>query len=134
MAGDNLINQLSQEEAEKLLLEKKSNLKVRENHEILEKAIEESGISLLTCNNPGIKLQKMCSGVVFVAPEYLQNPKNQKHIQQKKEIELYINSFDNICKNINDYIDKASKSLINLQKPSYELDNEIKKIMNIMKQ
>lgn len=47
MAGDNLINQLSQEEAEKLLLEKKSNLKVRENHEILEKAIEESGISLL---------------------------------------------------------------------------------------
>ena len=130
MAGDNLINQLSQEEAEKLLLEKKSDLKVRDNHEILEKAIEESGISLLTCNNPGIKLQKMCSGVVFVAPDYLQNPKNQKHIQQKKEIELYINSFDNICKNINDYIDKASKSLINLQKPSYELDNEIKKILS----
>lgn len=130
MAGDNLLNNLPQEEALQLLDQKKPDIKVRDNLEILEKSAEETGIAALNCKNPGIKLQRMCSGVVFVAPDFLQNPKSKKHIQQKKEIELYINSFNNICKGINDYIDKATKSLINLQKPSYELKEEVKNILN----
>ena len=94
MAGDNLLNNLPQEEALQLLDQKKPDIKVRDNLEILEKSAEETGIAALNCKNPGIKLQRMCSGVVFVAPDFLQNPKSKKHIQQKKEIELYINSFN----------------------------------------
>ena len=130
MAGENLIDQLSQEEAEKLLLEKKDDLKVRNNFDLLEKAQKEAKIASLNCHNPEIKLQKMHSGVVYIAPGFLQNPKDEKHRRQKNEIELYINSFNQISTQINEYIDKASKSLINLQKPSTELNNEIEKILN----
>ena len=70
MAGDNLLNNLPQEEALQLLDQKKPGIKVRDNLEILEKSAEETGIAALNCKNPGIKLQRMCSGVVFVAPDF----------------------------------------------------------------
>ena len=103
--------------------------KVSENKEILEKTVKNIKLLQLTCENPEIKLQKMRSGIVFIAPDFLQNPKKQKHKQQKKEIELYIQSFDGICQQINDYVNKTFYSLINLKNPTLELNESINKIL-----
>ena len=127
MAGDNLIEKLSQKEAQELL--KQKDLDVNKNFELLEKSADESAIASLNCDKPEIKLQRVRSGIVFVAPDFLQKPKGQKHIQQKKEINIYIQSFENICQQVNDYINKAAEALIHLKNPSTELNAEIKKIL-----
>lgn len=128
MTGETLDEKLSKEEAIKLLTSKQIKVEVNKNFDLLQKAANESAISLLQCKNPEINLQRMHSQVVFVAPDFLQNPKNEKHKKQKEEIEIYINSFDNILKQINDYIEKATEALKNLKDPSIKLNNEIENV------
>lgn len=127
MTGDNLIEKLSRDDAKSLL--ENNNLNVSNNYELLENAIRESDISVLNCENPQIKLQRISSKIVFVAPDFLQNPKEKKHSQQNKEIKLNIDSFSNICKQINDYVDKAYEALNSLKQPSLDINEEIKNIL-----
>lgn len=42
---------------------------------------------------------------------------------------IYIQSFDGICQQINDYVNKAFNSLINLKNPTIELNESINKIL-----
>ena len=137
MAGENLIDKLSRKQAEDLLLLKEDKVKkdikitvnVSENYELLEKASEEIKNTILNCQNPEIKLQPMSANVVCLLPDFLKDPKDKRHVDNKKEIDLYISSFENICVQINDFIKKARKSLNDIKNPYVELDDELTKII-----
>ena len=133
MAGENLIDKLSRKQAEDLLDKATKDIKVtvnvHENYELLEKASDEIKNTILNCKNPEIQLQKMSTNVVCLLPDFLKEPKDIKHKENKKEIDLYIESFENICVQINDYITNVHKSLNNIKNPYIDLDNEMTKIL-----
>ena len=126
MPGKKVIDEIKPQELSQLL---KSFDKVDENTEILESAKKESDILKLNIFNPEINLQKMSTSVVCIIPDFLKNSNEKNHIQQKEEINLYKTTFENICQQINDCIDKAYNSLINLRTPASELGNETHKLL-----
>ena len=121
MAGENLIDILEYNEAKRMI-----DLPIIDkNHRILEDATRRVDDSVLICENPEIQLNQIRTEVFFLMPDFLVNPEDKELKYLKKMIELNINNFEKLCKNLNDFVQKISGSLNNLNKPSLDLKKEI---------
>ena len=125
MAGENLIDILEYNEAKRMI-----DLPIIDkNHRILEDATRRVDDSVLICENPEIQLNQIRTEVFFLMPDFLVNPEDKELKYLKKMIELNINNFEKLCKNLNDFVQKISGSLNNLNKPSLDLKKEINSII-----
>ena len=126
MPGKNVISELDYKEAVSLI-----NLEIVEkNHNLLDSCINEIEDSELICKNPEVELFKIRSEIFYLEPDFLKNPNEEKLKGLKKDITLYKNRYECLAKTINEFIDKASKSLELFLKPSNNLKKEIIQIMN----
>ena len=127
MAGENLIDILEYNEAKRMI-----DLPIIDkNHRILEDATRRVDDSVLICENPEIQLNQIRTEVFFLMPDFLVNPEDKELKYLKKMIELNINNFEKLCKNLNDFVQKISGSLNNLNKPSLDLKKEITLFFNL---
>lgn len=126
MAGDSFVNKLAYNEAKELI-----NLAIIDyNHRVLENASRKVEDSALLCENPEIQLNQTRTEIFFIRPDFLDAPQEKRHKILKRNIELYINGFENLSKKLNEFIKNISKGLNNLNKPSIELKLEINKILS----
>ena len=126
MPGKIVISELDYKEAASLI-----NLEIVEkNHNLLDSCINEIEDSELICKNPEVELFKIRSEIFYLEPDFLKNPNEEKLKGLKKDITLYKNRYECLAKTINEFIDKASKSLELFLKPSNNLKKEIIQIMN----
>ena len=102
---------------------------INKNHSILDSTVENIEDSTLICENPEIELIPMRSEVFYLMPDFLVKPNDPKIIELKKDIFIYKGGYESLCKSLNDFIDKISKSLQNLLDPSNILKNEINLII-----
>ena len=102
---------------------------IEKNHQILDSAVKDIEDSVLICENPEIELIQMRSEVFFLMPDYLKNPTDPNLLKFKKDIKLYKDGYENLCKKLNDYIEKVSESLKKLLDPSNNLKKEIEQII-----
>ena len=84
--------------------------------------------SALICKFPEIELMQMHSELFYIPPEFLVNPQNPDLIELNKNIEIYKNGYERLCKIINDTVTSQSESIKKLKDPSRNLINEIVKI------
>ena len=126
MAGDAFVKKLAYKQAKELI--KLAIIDI--NHEVLENASRKVEDSTLICENPEIQLNQIRTEIFFLRPEFLVDPQEQKYKFLKKNIELYITGFENLCRELNEFIKNISKGLNNLNKPSLELKLEINKILS----
>ena len=125
MAGDNLLENLEYNEAKQMI-----NIEiVDENHRILENTTRIVEDSVLICENPEIQLNQMRTEVFFLKPDFFNNPTNKNQNFLKKNIELNIQGFEKLCKDLNKFVKEISLSLNNLNKPSQELKKEIEAVL-----
>ena len=125
MAGDNLLENLEYNEAKQMI-----NIEiVDENHRILENTTRIVEDSVLICENPEIQLNQMRTEVFFLKPDFFNNPTSKNQNFLKKNIELNIQGFEKLCKDLNKFIKEISLSLNNLNKPSQELKKEIEAVL-----
>ena len=126
MPGKIVISELDYKEAASLI-----NLEtVEKNHNLLDSCINEIEDSELICKNPEVELFKIRSEIFYLEPDFLKNPNEEKLKGLKKDITLYKNRYECLAKTINEFIDKASKSLELFLKPSNNLKKEIIQMMN----
>ena len=125
MAGDNLLENLEYNEAKQMI-----NIEiVDENHRILENTTRIVEDSVLICENPEIQLNQMRTEVFFLKPDFFNNPTSKNQNFLKKNIELNIQGFEKLCKDLNKFVKEISLSLNNLNKPSQELKKEIEAVL-----
>ena len=123
MEGKNKIEELTEDEAKNLLLDK--GLDTQDNHDILLKSLNDTNSLLLICKNPEIKLNKIPTNIVYIQPDFLKNPKSEELKSRNNEINIYIEEFKKFDKQMNDYIIKTKKSFNDLVNPSIKLRDEI---------
>ena len=102
---------------------------IQTNHTLLDSTVESIEDSTLICENPEIELIPMRTKVFYLIPDFLVNPIDDKIIELKKDIFIYKGGYESLCKRLNDFIDKISKSLQNLLDPSNILKNKINQII-----
>ena len=127
MSGENLIDKLSKEEAQKYLLSK--GVDVQDNHDLLLKSLNEAELSLLICKEPDIKLNRIPTGIVYIEPDFLKDPKTQDLKARKYDINLYLKSFEDFDKQMNNFVNKTKQSFKNLVNPLNILRDEICKVL-----
>ena len=120
------IKNLDYNDAAKLI----SSSIINQNHDLLDKTINNIEDSILICENPEIELIPIRNEIFYIRPEFLENPKEEIFIRTKNEIDLYIEDYKFICDQMNNLVDKTSESLRKIEKPVNELKIEIKKIKN----
>ena len=126
MPGKNVISNLEYQNAEKKIGSKI----IQENHKILNSAIGNLEDSILICNYPELEINPMRTQVFYIPPEFLESPSDDKLIELKKQIDLYKDQYESLCKQLNDYIGNyAVKKLYSLSVPSEKMKNEINEII-----
>ena len=126
MPGTNVISNLEYKEAESKI----GSSIIKENHDILNSAIGNLEDSILICEYPELEINQMRTQLFYIAPEFLENPSDDKSKELKKQIEIYKNEFEFLCIQLNDYIlNKTVKKLKSLYEPSFKMKNEINEIM-----
>ena len=101
---------------------------ITKTHKLLDTSKVKLEDSALICKFPEIELMQMHSELFYIPPEFLVNPQNPDLIELNKNIEIYKNGYERLCKIINDTVTSQSESIKKLKDPSINLINEIVKI------
>ena len=103
---------------------------INNNHKLLDNTIYDIEDSILLCENPEIQLVPIRNNIFYIRPEFLENPTEAKFINIKNEIDAYINNYNTLCNQLNDFLNDISISLKKIEKPVNGLRIEVERIRN----